>query len=89
MEQQKNKNYIICDECGGKMLTNIADQDSRGNIFCSNCGLVYNPGHEMGKGFSGLIDYVNHQSLNDYIDDVRLIYQTEGLAKARLMVSKL
>ena len=89
MEKQINKNYIICDECDGKMLTNIADQDSRGNIFCSNCGLVYDPGHEMGKGFTGLKDYMLHNGLNDYVDDVTVTYMIKGLASARLQVSKL
>lgn len=83
------KEILRCDECGTILKIGIPDQDSRGYIWCRNCGLVYDPGHKMGKGFSGLIDYVNRRSLNDYIDDVRFTYQMEGLAKARLMVSKL
>lgn len=85
----ENENYIICDECGGKMMTNIVDQDSRGYIFCSRCGLVHDPEHEMGYGFGGLIDFMRYKKLNSYIEHVTATFKVEGLAKARLMVSKL
>ena len=83
------KEMLRCDECGEVLKTGIPDQDSRCQVWCRNCGLVYDPGHEMGHGFIGLKDYMLHHGLNDYMDDVRTIFTVEGLARARLYVSKL
>lgn len=82
---KNEKEPLRCDECNGKMIKDFI----RDETYCEKCGLVRNPGHPMGKGLSGLISYANYRGLNDHIDDVRLIYQMEGLAKARLMVMKL
>jgi hypothetical protein len=83
------KEVLKCDECGEILKTGIPDQDSRGFIYCRSCGLCYEPGHEMGRGFTGLKDYMIHKGFNDHINNIRLAYKIEGLAKARLMVSKL
>ena len=83
------KVILKCDECGAVLKTGIPDQDSRGYVWCRKCGLVYEPGHEMGHGLSGLIDFMNHDGLNDYVNDVRLIHNMSGLAKARLYVTKI
>lgn len=83
------KIVLRCDECGEMLKTSIPDQDSRGYVWCRTCGLVYDPGHEMGKGFTGLKDYMFHKGLNDYVDDVTVTYMIKGLAKARLQVAKL
>lgn len=81
------KEALRCDECGTILKTGIPDQDSRGFVWCRKCGLVYDPSHPMGRGFSGLKDYMIHNGLNNYIDNVRLIYNMEGLAEARLQVA--
>lgn len=83
------KTELRCDECGTILKVGIPDQDSRGHIWCRNCGLVYEPGHEMGLGFTGLVRYMEHEGLNDYIDEAKVINSIQGLAKARLYVSKL
>lgn len=83
MNDQKEK--LICDECNGMMIKDFI----RNETYCSKCGLVYDPNHPMHRGLSGLIDYMNHRSLNDYVDDARVTYVIEGLAAARLKVSKL
>jgi hypothetical protein len=82
----KNKKEISkCDECNGKIIKD----EIRGEYYCEKCGLVRDPAHAMGRGINGLIDYMFHNRLNDYVDSVRLVFKNEGLAKARLMVSKL
>lgn len=86
----KDEKVILrCDECGTILKVGIPDQDSRGYIWCRGCGLVYEPGHEMGLGFSGLISYMEHKGLNDYIDQAKVTNSINGLARARLFVSKL
>lgn len=82
----KDEKVIIkCEECGGKIIKDYV----RNENYCSKCGLVINNLHLMGHGINGLIQYMNHESLNDYIESVRIMYNMEGLTKARLMVSKL
>jgi tRNA(Ile2) C34 agmatinyltransferase TiaS len=71
------KNENRCDECGGKI---ISDVDTRGYEFCEKCGLVKDPTHPHDA---------RHHGLDDKIE---LIYTTatfEGLRTARLLTAKL
>lgn len=85
----ENGNFIVCDECGGKMLAHIMDRDEQGNMYCRDCGLVYDANHEMGSGFEGLEVYMKRNGLNDQIEKAAMYNFTLGLAEARLFVSKL
>ena len=79
------KEEMTCDECGGKLIKDFI----RSETYCSECGLVWDPIHPMGKGFSGLLSYMGSRGLNDHIESVRVTFTMQGLAAARLMVSKL
>ena len=82
---EDKKIIVRCDECGGKIVKDYVRNES----YCDVCGLVIDNLHMMGRGIDGLIQYVNHRSLNDHTEVIRVVYFMEGLAKARLMVSKL
>ena len=82
----ETENYIDCDECGGKMMTHMNDRDNQGNIYCRECGLVYDPEHEMGSGISGLETYMKRNRFTD--NQIKIIRQM-GLKNARLYASKL
>lgn len=82
----KDENEIIeCDECGNKLIKDFI----RNETYCIECGLVYNPGHPMGRGLSGLISYMQSRGLQDYVESILHINSTYGLTKARLEVARL
>ena len=79
------KEVMKCDECGGKLIKDFI----RDETYCVKCGLVYEPNHKMGHRISGLLEYMNHNGLQDYIESARVTFTMQGLAAARLFVSKL
>lgn len=80
------KNENRCDECGGKIISDI---DTRGYEFCEKCGLVRDPTHPHGYGVSGLLDYARHHGLDDKIELIHTTATFEGLRTARLLTAKL
>ena len=83
------KKILRCDECGEVLKTGIPDQDSRGYIWCRGCGLVYDPGHEMGHTKSNLIDYAMCEGLQNHIDEIKTICNMYNLRDARLTIAKM
>jgi transcription elongation factor Elf1 len=83
------KEMLRCEECDTILKTGIPDQDSRGYIWCRNCGLVYEPGHPMGHNKSDLIRYAIYEGLQNSIDDIKNICDINNLRDARLIIAKM
>ena len=84
-----SNNYVVCEECGGKMYTHILDRDPRGDIYCRDCGLIYDEGHRMGTDVNGLVRHLKYIGLSEMEGNIRLNVMLHGLREARLKVAKL
>lgn len=75
---------FICDECGAEVPMAFEDKD-RGFNWCRQCSLVIDPNHPMGRGISGLSQWLRIYNVSK--SDMRKItalYVTDGLKAARL-----
>ena len=83
--RKKNKREGIgCDECGDDVPMSFADK-ARGFAWCRSCGLVVDPMHAMGRGISGLMQWLKFYNVNKSdMQKITKIYTVENLRAARL-----
>ena len=74
-----------CEECGGVVIEDYVRSES----YCDKCGLVIEPNHPMGHSINDLVDYMNHNNLQDQVDQIRIVASFQGLRAARLEVAAL
>ena len=82
--RQNKRNGVGCDECGEMILTAFQDKD-HGFSWCRACGLVIDPMHEMGRGISGLMQWLRfYRVKKSDMQKITREYVQNGLKEARL-----
>lgn len=76
---------MICDECNAVLLTTFPEKDRNRWNWCRNCGLVVDPEHSMGRGISGLMQWLRfYRVKKSDMQKITKEYVQNGLKEARL-----